>query len=221
MVTREDIENEAADVQRLIELSNPTHGAHTPTPWKKGDRIGDCSIETETGLLVAYFRRKEDRDLALYFANVHPGMILLLRNVAAAFAFIGGAAEDAGLQSYAFNMVETTTIYTDLFCRMGKLAGRARRADAARGRGFERRQGPPAMIFRTGDRITIRHRGRDVPGRVELASENQVSLAITWDAIEHEAMIAGCLGTMPLLRDENGVYRCLMNGEAVDIRKVM
>jgi hypothetical protein len=75
------------------------------------------------------------------------------------------------------------------------------------------------VTYRTGDRITIKHRGRDVPGRIELASDNQLSLFISWDAFAHDAMIAGCLGSMPLLRDPAGIYRCLMNGQPVEIAK--
>lgn len=72
--------------------------------------------------------------------------------------------------------------------------------------------------FRTGETIVIRHHGRDVPAKVLLASDNGKSLFIRWDAIEHEAMIAGCLGEMPILRDADGVYRCVVNYEPVNIR---
>jgi hypothetical protein len=126
MVTREDIENEAAFIQRLMNLQNPTGTAHSPLPWRKPERADNGRlIESETGVTIGYFQRAEDRDLALYFANVHPAMISLLRNLAAAFAFIGVGtnADDTGLRSYANNMAKSTTIYTDIFCRLGKLDG--------------------------------------------------------------------------------------------------
>lgn len=72
--------------------------------------------------------------------------------------------------------------------------------------------------FVMGEKITIRHRGRWVPAVVTMASGNGKSLFIMWDAIKHEAMIAGCIGTMPITLHDDGVYRCLMNGEVVDIR---
>lgn len=76
------------------------------------------------------------------------------------------------------------------------------------------------MTFRRGDKITILHGGREIPGWIELASDNQVSLFIQWNYIEHEAMIAWCLGGMPLLLDATiGKYRCLLNGEIVEIAK--
>lgn len=124
MVTREDIQDEAAFVQRLMKLQNPTGTAHSPTPWRKPENNGRL-IESETGVTIGYFQRAEDRDLALYFTNAHPAMISLLRNLAAAFAFIGAGTNgnDSGLRNYANQMAESTTIYTDIFCRLGKLAG--------------------------------------------------------------------------------------------------
>jgi hypothetical protein len=75
-----------------------------------------------------------------------------------------------------------------------------------------------SRLFTMGEKCVVRHHGRDVPAVVTMASGNGASLFIQWDAFKHEAMIAGCVGTMPILRDESGVYRCLMNGEKVDLR---
>jgi hypothetical protein len=119
MVTREGIQNEAAFIKRLMELQNPTGVQHSPTPWRKA---GDTGIESENGTPIADFKRVEDRDLALYFANAHAPMICLLRNLASSFAFIGAGTNDPGLRSYANNLAETTKIYADIFCRLGKLA---------------------------------------------------------------------------------------------------
>jgi hypothetical protein len=78
------------------------------------------------------------------------------------------------------------------------------------------------MTLRTGDAIVIRWRGKQVPGRIRLASDNERSLFIEWDVFKTEAMIAGCLGAMPLLRDDDtGIYRCLMNDEAIDIEQIV
>jgi hypothetical protein len=124
MVTRADIENEAAFVQRLMKLQNPTGTAHTPLPWRKPVRADNGRIiESEIGVAVGYFQRAEDRDLALYFANVHPAIITMLRSLATSFAFIGAATADPSLRTYADHLAETTTIYTDIFCRLGKLEG--------------------------------------------------------------------------------------------------
>jgi hypothetical protein len=76
------------------------------------------------------------------------------------------------------------------------------------------------MTLRTGDAVIISWRGKQVPGRIRLASENERSLFIEWDAFKTETMIAGCLGAMPLLRDDTGIYRCLMNDEPIDIERV-
>jgi hypothetical protein len=75
------------------------------------------------------------------------------------------------------------------------------------------------MTLRTGDTIIIKWQGKVVPGSIKLASSNEASLFIEWDVIETEAMIAGCIGAMPVLRDDAGVYRCLMNGEPIEIEK--
>jgi hypothetical protein len=127
MITRKNIEDEAAWIERLKHVSNPTGGAHTPTPWQKKDfeATGDCAIAAGDGTLIAMFKRREDRDLALYFANAHTGMIALFRNLAESFDFIAAGAkpEDEGLRHYATERAESTRIYADLFCRLGKVEG--------------------------------------------------------------------------------------------------
>jgi hypothetical protein len=75
------------------------------------------------------------------------------------------------------------------------------------------------MTLCTGDSIIIRWRGKEVPGRIMIASENERSLFIEWDVFATEAMIAGCIGTMPLLLDDAGVYRCLPNNEPIEIER--
>jgi hypothetical protein len=68
------------------------------------------------------------------------------------------------------------------------------------------------MTLRTGDEIMIEYEGRRVPGLIALASSNERSLMITFDA-----MIDGHVGMMPLLRDEHGVYRSLATKKPVKI----
>jgi hypothetical protein len=108
------MKNEAALVERLMQLANPTGGKHTPTPWKAHDQIG---VRPETAItfgggyairdgddsLIALFARREDRDLALYFANTH----------AAGLA-------DESRQQFARTHAEQCRIYADLFTRLGK-----------------------------------------------------------------------------------------------------
>ena len=124
------------DFERLARISNPTGGKHTPTPWKAGDdRVGmrpETALNMADGFqirssggthgdaLIAVFKHKPDRDLALYFTNVHAGMIALIRNYARAFEFIAKNHPSAPDREYARNAAEQANIYADLFCRLGK-----------------------------------------------------------------------------------------------------
>lgn len=144
MITRQDIENEAEFIQKLIKATNPTGGKHTPTPWQKLvaegcefkaiefyrgllESVGDESkwaeraITTADGKVLAFFLRPEDRDLALYFANAHPPIISMLRSLAAAFEYIAVACP-AGTttKEFARKHEEQARIYADIFCRLGK-----------------------------------------------------------------------------------------------------
>jgi hypothetical protein len=101
------------------QAANPTGGTHTPTPWHKGQ--GEHSIMTETGTPIAWFRREEDRDLALYFTNVHASVISLLRNAAQNFESIAQASVDSGLCSYARESAAALSAYADVFCRLEKI----------------------------------------------------------------------------------------------------
>lgn len=58
--------------------------------------------------------------------------------------------------------------------------------------------------FKDGDRVLIECDGRRVPGTVMLASPNGVSLFLTFEAI-----LAGYVRGMPVLRDDDGSYRTL------------
>jgi len=123
MVTREQIEAEAAWVQDLIKRqTNPTGTKHSPLPWK-ADKDDTGRIASDSGTFVGYFRRPEDRDLALYFTNVHAGMIGLIKQMADSFEFIGRATDDPSLRSIAADRAETARIYAALFARLGKPEG--------------------------------------------------------------------------------------------------
>lgn len=117
MVTRENIEAEAGWVQSLLKWTNPTGAMHSAVPWAPS---GAFEI-TAAGAPIAYFRHTEDRDLALYFTNVHPGIIALLRSAAASCDFIAAAAGgEPGLRAIAHGQAEQLRIYAELFCRLGK-----------------------------------------------------------------------------------------------------
>src|SRR5262245_58805315 len=101
------------------QTANSTDVTHTPTPWHKGQ--GEHSITTETGTPIAWFRREEDRDVALYFTNVHGSVISLLRNAAHNFESIAQATGDSALSSYARESAAAMSAYADAFCRLEKI----------------------------------------------------------------------------------------------------
>lgn len=63
-----------------------------------------------------------------------------------------------------------------------------------------------------GDKIWITCEGRKVKGQITLASPNKISLMLSF-----EAMLAGHVIMMPVLRDEKGVYRSILNNVEVQI----
>lgn len=66
---------------------------------------------------------------------------------------------------------------------------------------------------RTGDAVTIGYGGRTVRGIVKLASPNARSLMLEFDA-----MLGGFVGMMPVLMDDAGVYRDLVERQPVEVR---
>jgi hypothetical protein len=122
MVTREQIEAEAAYIRHLIDTANPTGGQHSSTPWQKAPgSLGDYGIARadDVGMLIANFQREEDRDIALYFVNAHPGMLAVMRSQADAFDFIAKGAAEPGLREHAKGMAELGRIYQAGFASMG------------------------------------------------------------------------------------------------------
>ena len=71
----------------------------------------------------------------------------------------------------------------------------------------------PVRRFRTGDAVAIGYEGRTVRGVVKLASPNGRSLMLEFDA-----MLGGFVGMMPVLLDDAGVYRDLVERQPVDIQ---
>lgn len=67
--------------------------------------------------------------------------------------------------------------------------------------------------MKRGDFVWMERGDLRVKAMVVLASENEDSLMLMFDA-----MFDGYVGMMPVLR-ENGVYRDLMKGEAVKLEK--
>jgi hypothetical protein len=68
--------------------------------------------------------------------------------------------------------------------------------------------------FRTGERVLLSCEGRTVPARIVLASQNGRSLMLEFDAI-----IAGCVGMMPVLQDEAGAWASVMTGTPLTIAR--
>ena len=72
------------------------------------------------------------------------------------------------------------------------------------------------MTLRTGSRVLITYKGRELEGRVVLASENQQSLMLEFDG-----MLGGYVGSMPVLFEpgDDG-YRDLIEQELVEVREL-
>lgn len=69
------------------------------------------------------------------------------------------------------------------------------------------------MSFQKGQRVTLTCAGRSVPATILMASENQRSLVLNFDAI-----ITGHVGAMPVLLGEDGVYRSILDGVEVQVK---
>jgi hypothetical protein len=69
--------------------------------------------------------------------------------------------------------------------------------------------------IKTGDKLRLTCDGRTVAGWVIMASPNGRSLAVGFEAI-----LLGHVGVMPLLQEDDGVYRALIGGEEVGVEIV-
>ena len=77
---------------------------------------------TRNGRIIAFFESETDRDLCLYFANVHCSMILLLQKVAGTFEYIRNSTGFTGVRNYLTNQIECYRAYAEVFRRLGKPA---------------------------------------------------------------------------------------------------
>src|SRR5262245_21018527 len=105
--------------RRLHDYSRPTGLDHTHTPWKAADVEDQYLITDNDGQWLAIYRRAVDRDLALYFTNIHAGFIALLAGFGGAFDVLTGNCGD-GFSRFAEQQAELARIYGALFKRLGK-----------------------------------------------------------------------------------------------------
>lgn len=73
--------------------------------------------------------------------------------------------------------------------------------------------------FKRGDKVTLRYHGQNILGEVILASACGVSLYVQWDHLD-ELGHGGAVfvfGGIPILRGDDGVYRCLLDDEPVTL----
>lgn len=71
------------------------------------------------------------------------------------------------------------------------------------------------MSLKTGGRVAITFNGRTVHGTITLASPNERSLML-----EFAAILDGYVGMMPVLMDDEGVYRDLLTGRVVTVKNL-
>jgi len=67
------------------------------------------------------FTRPEDRDLALYFTNVHPAMISMLRTHVQRLEFIARGTTDAVLKDFCAHAIVETRAHIDILCDLGAI----------------------------------------------------------------------------------------------------
>ena len=71
------------------------------------------------------------------------------------------------------------------------------------------------MILQKGDHVKIQFSGQLLEGSVILASENGRSLALAFEGI-----MGGYVAMMPVLLEEDGIFRDLVTGREVEIEKI-
>lgn len=111
-------------IERPTGMMTAAGGAHTRTPWKKGiGRYDDGhTITSQTGAHIAFFQDQQDRDFALYFVNVHEGMIRMLEDCADKFDFLakGSRAHD-GTAACAAQFATTARAYAEILRKAGQI----------------------------------------------------------------------------------------------------
>lgn len=111
-------------VHHPMTVANPTDVHHTPTPWKKGVGRHDDghTITSQSGAPIAFFQNQDDRDLAVYFVNVHRGVIRILEELADKFEFIAhGPSAQNGTTTCAREFAATARAYADIFRKVGQI----------------------------------------------------------------------------------------------------
>jgi len=105
---------------------NPTGLPHTALPWKKAFPHPDVpaakcmhGIIDQADKIVGLFPNETDRDLALYFCNVHAALLAIIRDFGARFEFAALAVTDPGTKGFLMDQSEQATIYADLFTNLG------------------------------------------------------------------------------------------------------
>lgn len=69
------------------------------------------------------------------------------------------------------------------------------------------------MTFKAGDAVEITCEGQTIDGTIDIISENQSAIGLSFEAI-----LDGHVGNMPVLRDHDGTYRALMTNAPVAIK---
>lgn len=67
--------------------------------------------------------------------------------------------------------------------------------------------------MKKGDRVRVSYEGRTLVATVMLCSQNGRSIMIGWD----DGMLGGHCGMMPIMQDESGEYRSLMENKPVTL----
>jgi hypothetical protein len=70
----------------------------------------------------------------------------------------------------------------------------------------------PSRVSKTGDKLWVRYGGHTLEASVLFASHNRMSLILEFDAI-----LGGHVGMMPVLQDDEGVFRSIVTHEPVEL----
>lgn len=74
-------------------------------------------------------------------------------------------------------------------------------------------------MLQNGDLVKISTRGLTKTARIVLAAANEKSLFVEWQTTD-DGMIGAYAGGMPLLMDDGGVYRDLIDGLPVTVELI-
>jgi hypothetical protein len=74
--------------------------------------------------------------------------------------------------------------------------------------------------MKRGDFVRVTFGGTSIDAMVMIVSENQRSLMVSFDGALHSPSGGAFFGSMPVLMDDDGVYRDLVEGAAVQIEPI-